>query len=183
VCTKLVALCINQFPRSSSRFQKGWWPLCYTINIWSCSSHLHHMLLRGLSEKVLIRVANSPFLKLDFEILAFFEHLWLFLEIKKARQTLVFSGFFQSWLWKSIDWAAYSLKNSSEKSITMAACTKHRKDFTVALKLIDFIHKKQMCDNVITGKVNASKEWNCIVSMFLTSFNVSFGFAYAYFIC
>jgi len=28
--------------------------LCYIINIWSHSSHLHHMLLRGLSENVLI---------------------------------------------------------------------------------------------------------------------------------
>jgi len=65
----------------------------------------------------------------------------------------------------------------------MAACAKHRKDFTVAVRMIDFIHKKQTCDSVITGKVNASKEWNCIVSMFLTSFNVSFGFIYAYFMC
>ena len=39
-------------------------------------------------------------------------------------------------------------------------------------KINDFIDKKQMHDSVITGKVNAFKEWNCIVSMFLTSFNV-----------
>jgi len=45
-------------------------------------------------------------------------------------------------------------------------------DFTHALKINDFIDKKQMHDSVITGKVNAFKEWNCIVSMFLTSFNV-----------
>jgi len=36
------------------------------------------------------------FLKPDFEILAFFEHLWLFLQIKKARQNLAFSGIFQA---------------------------------------------------------------------------------------
>jgi len=27
VCTKLVALRINRYTRSSSQFQKGWWPL------------------------------------------------------------------------------------------------------------------------------------------------------------
>jgi len=56
-------------------------------------------------------------------------------------------------------------------------------DFTHALKMIDFIDKKQMHDSVITGKVNAFKEWNCIVSMFLTSFNVWFVFGYAYLMC
>jgi len=29
-----------------------------------------------------------------------------------------------------------------------------------------------MYDSVIMVKENASKEWNCIISMFLTSFNV-----------
>jgi len=38
-------------------------------------------------------VADLAFLKPDFEILAFFEHLWLFLEIKKSQAK---SGFFQS---------------------------------------------------------------------------------------
>jgi len=28
-------------------------------------------------------------------------------------------------------------------------------------------HKKQMYNSVITGKENASKDWNCIISMFL----------------
>jgi len=34
---------------------------------------------------------------------------------------------------------------------------------------------------VITGIENASKEWNCIISMFLTSFNIYFVFGYACF--
>jgi len=55
--------------------------------------------------------------------------------------------------------------------------------FTVALKMIDFIDKKQMHDSVIAGKVNACKEWNRIVSMFLTSFNVCFVFGCTYFMC
>jgi len=40
-----------------------------------------------------------------------------------------------------------------------------------------------MYHNVITWKENVSKEWNCITSMFLTSFNVYFVFGYAYFMC
>ena len=40
-----------------------------------------------------------------------------------------------------------------------------------------------MYDSVIMGKENASKEWNCIISMFLTSFNVYFVFGYACIMC
>jgi len=36
-------------------------------------------------------------------------------------------------------------------------CTEYCKDFTVALKMIDVINKKQMYDGAITGKENASK--------------------------
>jgi len=49
--------------------------------------------------------------------------------------------------------------------------------------MINVIDKKQMYDSVIIGKENASKEWNCIISMFLTSFNVYFVFGYAYIMC
>ena len=38
-----------------------------------------------------------------------------------------------------------------------------------------------MYNSEITGKENASKEWNCILSIFLTSFNVYFVFGYAWF--
>jgi len=50
-------------------------------------------------------VANLAFLKPDFEILAICEYFWLFLEIKKARQNLAFSGLFsvgKAWLWKNV---------------------------------------------------------------------------------
>jgi len=50
-------------------------------------------------------------------------------------------------------------------------------------KMINVIDKKQMYDSVIVGKENASKEWNCIISMFLTSFNVYFVFGYACIMC
>jgi len=49
--------------------------------------------------------------------------------------------------------------------------------------MIDVIDKKQMYDSAITGKENASKDWNCIISMFLTSFNVYFVFGYSCFTC
>jgi len=55
--------------------------------------------------------------------------------------------------------------------------------FTVALKMIYVIVKKQRYDSVITGKENASKQWNRIISMFLTSFNVYVVFGYAHFMC
>jgi len=40
---------------------------------------------------------------------------------------------------------------------------------------------KQTYDNVITGKDNASEDWLCIISMFLTSFIVCFAFVCACF--
>jgi len=40
--------------------------------------------------------------------------------------------------------------------------------------MIYAIDKKQMHDSVITGKVYASRDWTCVISMFLTSFNVYF---------
>jgi len=42
---------------------------------------------------------------------------------------------------------------------------------------------KQMYDSVIVGKEIASKECNCIVPMFLTSFNVYYVFGYSCFMC
>jgi len=48
------------------------------------------------SQFVCSRVANSACLKPDFEILAFFEHLWFFWEIKKGRKIRLFLAYFQS---------------------------------------------------------------------------------------
>jgi len=53
------------------------------------------------------------------------------------------------------------------------------KDFTVALKIFDVFYKTQMCDSVITGKENGFKDWNYIISIFLTSFFIYFAFGYA----
>jgi len=65
-----------------------------------------------------------------------------------------------------------------------AGCTEYCKYFTGALKMIDVISdKKQMYDSVFTGKENASKDWNCNLSIFLTSFNVYFVCGYACIMC
>ena len=53
-----------------------------------------------------------------------------------------------------------------------AGCTKYRNYFTVSLKMINVIDKKQMYHNVITGNENVSEEWNSITSVFLTSFRL-----------
>ena len=48
--------------------------------------------------------------------------------------------------------------------------------------MFDVFDKKQMYDSAITWKENASKDWNYIISMFLTSSNIYFVFGYACFI-
>ena len=40
----------------------------------------------------------------------------------------------------------------TELRLLQDTCRKYWKHFTVVLKMIDFIDKKQMCDSVITGK-------------------------------
>ena len=64
-----------------------------------------------------------------------------------------------------------------------AECEENCKDFTFALKIFDVFYKKQVYDSVITGEENTSKDWNCIVSMLLTHFNICFVFVDAYFMC
>jgi len=49
--------------------------------------------------------------------------------------------------------------------------------------IIDVFDKKQMYDSVIMGKENAYKAWNCVISMFLTSFDVYFVYDNACFRC
>jgi len=69
---------------------------------------------------------------------------------------MAFSGFFwarKACLWQNIVWAAYSLQISSDESLWPCRVHKHRvlQDFTIAVKMIDVIGKKQMHDSVITG--------------------------------
>ena len=60
-----------------------------------------------------------------------------------------------------------------------AGCKEYCKDFTVALTIFDVFNKKQMHDSVIKGKEIAYKNLNCILSMFLMSFNIYFVYGFA----
>jgi len=131
-------------------------------------------------------VANSAFLKPDFKIVAFFNTFVFVCKSKKARQNLAFPGIFQSerlGSGKTLSELHIRCKSLLKRVYNHVGCTKYWKYFTVSLKLMDVIDKKQMYHNVITWKENVSKECNYITSMFLTSFNVYFVFGYAYFMC
>jgi len=65
------------------------------------------------------RVANLAFFKPDFEILAFFERLRLFLGNQKSQTKSFFFSIWKAWIWQNIVWAAYSLQISSDESLTM----------------------------------------------------------------
>jgi len=109
-----------------------------------------------------------------------------YLEIEISQEKSFFSGFFtvgKTWLWQNIVWAAYLLQIASDESLWPCKMQRICNDFTVALKMLDEFNRKQMYDSIITGKENASKEWSCIISMFLASFNVYFVFGYACFMC
>ena len=127
------------------------------------------------------------FFESRFSIFGFFWTPLFFLEIKKTQtKSVFFLAFFQSeglGSGKTLSELHIHYKFILKRVCNRAGCTKYWKDFTVALKMIEFIDKKQIYDSVISGKVNVSKEWNCIVSMLLTSVNVCFVFGYAYFMC
>jgi len=103
-------------------------------------------------------VAGLPtcfFLKPDFEILAFFEHFWLFLEIK-VRKIWLFLAYFQSdRLGSGITLSELHIhyKSLATRVYYHAGCTEYCKVFSVALKIIYVIDKKQMHHSVITGKI------------------------------
>jgi len=87
------------------------------------------------------------FLKPDFEILAF-------LEIKKPRKIWLFLAYFQSDRLssdKTLSELHIHYKSLVTRVYYHAGCTEYCKNFTVALKMIDVIDKKQMYDSVITG--------------------------------
>ena len=58
-------------------------------------------------------------------------------------------------------------KSLQKRVYNHAGCIQYWKNFTVALKMINVVDKKQTYDSVMTRKENASKECNYI-SMFLT---------------
>jgi len=148
---------------------------CYAIKA-SCRTIPSHISPLASAS----RVANLAFLS---QILKF----WLFLTplaFFGNQKSKTKSGFFQSerlGSGKALSELHIYYKSLLKRVYNRAGCTKYWKDFTLALKMIDAIDKKHMYDSVVTGKENASEEWNCIISMYLKSFNIYFLFGYAYF--
>jgi len=73
--------------------------------------------------------------------------LWLFLQIKKSRQNLAVSGFFQSKRFssgKTLSELHIHYKSLLTGVYDHAGYKEYCKDFTVALKIITVIYKKQM---------------------------------------
>jgi len=107
----------------------------------------------------LIELPGLPtcfFLKLDFEILAFFEHISLFFGNQKRPDKIWLVSMRKAWLWKNIVWATSSSQNLFWKvSITMQDA-KILKRFYGCPKNDQCYWWKQMHD-VITGKENDSK--------------------------
>ena len=125
-------------------------------------------------------VANLAFLKSDFEIFDFLTRSAVF---DKARQNQSILGRKGLTLTKRFLSCIFITNFFWWESMpcTHAGCKEYCKYFTVALNMLDLFNKKQMYVTVITGKENTSEDWNCITSMFQTSFNIYFVFGYACF--
>ena len=132
-----------------------------------------------------MRILNSCVAGLPFWL--FWRHIlkfWLFFTFglfgnKKNRKIWLFLPYFQSDKLgsdKTLCELHIHYKSFATRVYYHAGCTEHCKNFTVALKMIYVIDKKQMRDSVITDKEYASEDWTCVISMFLTSFN-------DYFVC
>jgi len=104
--------------------------------------------------RITARVATLAVSKPDFEILAFLTSL-AFFGNKKARRNRDFSGFFQPerlGSGKILSELRFHYISLLKRVYDHVGRTKFCKDFTVALKVIDVIYRKQMYDSVITGK-------------------------------
>jgi len=117
---------------------------------------------------------------------------WLFLNTfgffgsKNVRKIWLFLAYFQSdrlGSGKTLSELHIHYKPLATRVYYHSGCTEYCKIFSVALKMIYVIDRKQMHGSVITGKEYASKDWTCVISMFLTIFNVYFVCGCACFMC
>jgi len=81
---------------------RNWQAGCFFVDLY-CVTITWQQIFKGSVQVTIagVRVANLAFLKPDFEILAFFEHLWVFLDIKKPDKIWRFSVG-KAWFWKII---------------------------------------------------------------------------------
>ena len=84
------------------RLLRNWQAGCFFVDLY-CVTITWQQIFKGSVQVTIagVRVANLAFLKPDFEILAFFEHLWVFLDIKKPDKIWRFSVG-KAWFWKII---------------------------------------------------------------------------------
>jgi len=124
------------------------------------------------------RVVNLAFLKPDFEIQAFLTRLPFYENQNyQSKSGFLFFIFFQSerlGSGKTLSELHIHYKSLLTGVYDHAGCKEYCKDFTVVLKIFNVFNKKQLYDSVFTGNENASKNLNCILSMFLMSFNIYF---------
>ena len=105
---------------------------------------------------------------------------------KNVRKIWLFLAYFQSdklGSGKTLSELHIHYKSLATRDYYHAGCAEYCKIFSVALKMIYVIDKKQMHDSVITGKEYASKDWTFVILMFLTSFNIYFVCSCACFMC
>ena len=131
-------------------------------------------VLYAHSQFLFSRVANLAFWSQIVKFWLFLNTFCLFLEIKKGRKIwLIFCRIYLALVKHCLSCISIT-KSLATRVYYHARCTEYCKKFTVALKMIYVIDKKQMHDSIITGNEYASKDWTCVISVFLTSFNVYF---------
>jgi len=152
---------------------QSWWSITWRCDATVTPTYNNSGLMWSL---FMSKVANLAFLKPNFEIQAFLMHL-AFFENQKIPVKIWLFYFFQSerlGFGKTISELYIQYKSFLTRVYDHAGCKEYCKDFTVVLKIFVVFNKKQMYDSMFTGKENASKNWHCIKSMFLTNFNIYF---------
>jgi len=131
-------------------------------------------------------VAGLPIWLFWSQILKF----WIFLNTfgffgnKNVRKIWLFLAYFQSdrlGSGQTLSELHIHYKSLATRVYYHTGCTEYCKIFSVALNMI-YVIDKSKC-SVITGKEYASKDWTCVITMFLTSFNVYFVCGCACFVC
>ena len=159
---------------------------CATITwLQICKDSLYNVVAGVLLHETVEQGCQFGFFEARFWNSGFFWTLLAFFaNQKKPDKIWLFLAFFRSArLGSGKALSELRIHSLLKRVYNHAGCIKYWKDFTVSLKMIDAVDKKQMCHNVITVKENGFKEWNFIIAMVLTSFNVYFVFGYAYFMC
>ena len=138
------------------KFATWIWAVCVNLAIMLCALHKSVLLhnIEGLymyQQKWRCWIADQGcqfgFFMPESEIMASFEHLRLFLEIKKPDKIRLFLPFFQSKRLisgKTLSELCIRYKYLLTRVYDHAGDKEYCKNFTVALNIIDVIYKKQM---------------------------------------